>query len=68
MSYTITQRKDCVKNLSIVDGFIDNRHDQSILSLVRKKRGSIVLMDETYFQPFGNKESLRFPFWATRKR
>ena len=37
-------------------GFIDNRHDQSILSLVRKKRGSIVLMDETYFQPFGNKE------------
>jgi hypothetical protein len=49
-------------------GFIDNRHDQSILSLVRKKRGSIVLMDETYFQPFGNKESLKYPFWATRKK
>jgi hypothetical protein len=48
--------------------FIDNRHDQSILSLVRKKHGSIVLTDETYFQPFGNKESLKFPFWATRKR
>ena len=48
--------------------FIDNRHDQSILSLVRKKYGSIVLTDETYFQPFGNKESLKFPFWATRKK
>ena len=49
--------------------FIDNRHDQSILSLVRKKYGSILLLtDETYFQPFGNEESLNFPFWATRKR
>ena len=48
--------------------FIDNRHEQSILSLVRKKHGSIVLMDETYFQPFGNNESLKFPFWTTRKK
>ena len=48
--------------------FKDNRHDQSILSLVRKKHGSIILTDETWFTPFGNKESLKFPFWATRKR
>jgi tryptophanyl-tRNA synthetase len=48
--------------------FIDNRHEQSILSLVRKKRGSIILSDETWFIPFGNKESLKYPFWATRKR
>ena len=48
--------------------FIDNRHDQSILSLVRKKHGSIILIDETYFQPFGNKESMLCPFWATRKK
>jgi len=47
--------------------FIDNRHDQSILSLVRKKYGSIILTDETWFTPFGNKESLKYPFWATRK-
>lgn len=46
--------------------FIDNRHDQSILSLVRKKYGSIILTDETWFTPFGNSESLNFPFWATR--
>ena len=48
--------------------FIDNRHDQSILSLVRKKHGSIKLNDETFFTPFGNKQSLKYPFWATRKR
>jgi len=48
--------------------FIDNRHDQSILSLVRKKHGSIILTDETWFTSFGNKESLKYPFWATRKK
>lgn len=48
--------------------FIDNRHEQSILSIVRKKYGSIILTDETWFVPFGNKESLKYPFWATRKR
>jgi len=48
--------------------FIDNRHDQSILSVVRKIHGSIVLGDETWFVPFGNNESLKYPFWATRKR
>ena len=48
--------------------FKDNRHDQSILSLVRKKYGSIILKDETWFQPFGNDESKKFPFWATRKK
>lgn len=48
--------------------FNDNRHDQSILSLVRKKYGSIILKDETYYRPFGNDESKKFPFWATRKK
>ena len=48
--------------------FIDHRHDQSILSLLRKIHGSIVVPDETYFQPFGSKYSLQFPFWATRIR
>ena len=47
-------------------GFIDNRHDQSILSLVRKKHGSIILNDETYCIPWGCEESLKYPFWATR--
>ena len=41
--------------------FKDNRHDQSILSIVRKIHGSIEITNESY--PFKN----NFPFWATRK-
>jgi hypothetical protein len=48
--------------------FIDNRHDQSILSIIRKKYGSLILTDETWFKPFGNNESMKYPFWATRKK
>jgi hypothetical protein len=46
--------------------FIDNRHDQSIFSIIRKIHNSIILNDETYFELFGNEESLKYPFWATR--
>lgn len=47
--------------------FRDHRHDQSILSVVRKIYGSEVIPnDETYFIPFGNVESWKYPFWATR--
>jgi hypothetical protein len=48
--------------------FKDNRHDQSIFSLIRKIHGSVVLGHETYFHPFGNDISLQYPFWATQKR
>lgn len=41
--------------------FIENRHDQSILSVLVNKYGSIKLIDETYF--WDGKE---YPFWATR--
>jgi hypothetical protein len=49
-------------------GFIDNRHEQSIFSVIRKMNNPLLLNDETYFTPFGNNESLKYPFWATRKR
>jgi len=48
--------------------FKDNRHDQSVLSIVRKIYGSLVLENEIYFEPFGNDISLQYPFWATQKR
>ena len=49
--------------------FIDNRHDQSVFSLLRKKYGSVVISgDESWVQPFGGEESLKFPFWATRSK
>lgn len=49
-------------------GFIDNRHEQSIFSVIRKMYNPLLLSDETWFTPFGNKESLKYPFWATRKK
>ena len=43
--------------------FVDGRHEQSIMSVVRKLIGSIVLKDETWPPPLP-----QFPFWATRIR
>jgi hypothetical protein len=43
--------------------FRDNRHDQSISSVVRKLIGSVLLVDETY--PPGQTD---VPFWAARCR
>lgn len=49
--------------------FIDNRHDQSVLSVLCKLYKTIVLEDETYFaEGFGCPKSLKCPFWATRLR
>jgi hypothetical protein len=48
--------------------FKDNRHDQSIFSVIRKMHNPILLEDETWFTPFGNEISLKYPFWATRIR
>ena len=50
-------------------GFQDNRHEQSVFSILRKIHGSVVIDgDETWMQPFGQGESLKYPFWATRSK
>jgi len=49
--------------------FIDNRHDQSVCSVLCKLYKSIILEDETYFEDgFGCPKSLKCPLWATRIR
>lgn len=48
--------------------FKENRHDQSVFSIIRKMHNPILINDETYFQPFGNDESFKCPFWAIRRR
>lgn len=48
--------------------FKDNRHDQSILSIIRKLHGSIVIQDETYNIDFNSESIQKIPFLATRKR
>jgi hypothetical protein len=51
------------------DIFIDNRHDQSVLSVLSKLYKTIIIEDETYFaEGFGCPKSLKCPFWATRLR
>ena len=59
----------CGKN----PGYIANRHDQSVFSIIRKIHGSILVREETFFEGtngvyggFGQTESLKYPFWATR--
>ena len=47
--------------------FKENRHEQSLFSLLRKIHGSIVLDgDESFIVPFGGQESMNYPFWAAR--
>jgi hypothetical protein len=49
--------------------FKDNRHDQSVASIVKKLYGTVVIpTDETYFKDFNSEEASRFPFWAKRKK
>jgi GR25 family glycosyltransferase involved in LPS biosynthesis len=45
--------------------FREHRHDQSILSLLVKTMGGIIIPDETYSLDF-MKDCIKFPIWATR--
>ena len=46
--------------------FIENRHDQSILSVLVSKYGSIKIIDETYFYPNWDIIGKEYPIWAKR--
>ena len=49
--------------------FKDNRHDQSISSLLRKlHKTEVIPRDESFIVPFGGVESLKYPFWAARSK
>lgn len=49
--------------------FKENRHEQSVFSILRKLHGSVVIDgDESWMVPFGKGESLKYPFWAARSR
>jgi len=58
---------DYYNNNNQIPEFRDNRHEQSITSVLRKIMGSVVIDgDESWMLPFGEGESLKYPFWATR--
>ena len=47
--------------------FIENRHDQSVWSIILKKYGSAIIhSDETYFENWS--EGDIYPIWAARRR
>ena len=49
--------------------FKENRHEQSVFSILRKLHGSVVIDgDESWMVPFGRGESLNYPFWAARSK
>lgn len=48
------------------EGFIEHRHDQSILSCILKSAGLPAIADETYFGKDWNDAGRDFPLWVTR--
>ena len=57
---------DYYNNVNQEKYFIENRHEQSILSMIRKIYGSIVLKSDEVLK--NNTSSFKYPFLATRIR
>jgi len=60
---------DYYNNINQHHEFKENRHEQSVFSILRKLHGSVVIDgDESWMVPFGRGESLNYPFWAVRSK
>lgn len=46
--------------------FIEHRHDQSVFSLLRKKYGTEIISDETWYPDFNNENIKKYPILAKR--
>ena len=74
----INEYYDLCNNHSLIDdspsvlpndsSFVAHRHDQSLFSILRKKRGCIIIPDETWFPNFMSPEAMSKPILATRIR
>ena len=58
---------DSESNIKNDETFIENRHDQSIFSLIRKKYGTEIIFDETWSQNFNYNIIKGIPILSTRK-
>jgi len=54
------------KKSNEIPEFRDNRHDQSIQSVIKKKYGCVLIPDETFYRDWN--DGIDFPFLATRLR
>lgn len=60
---------DSPSSISNDPSFIENRHDQSLFSVLRKIYGSeMSTFDETYFENEWHNRGIDYPFWAVRMR
>lgn len=59
---------DCPSHIKNLPEFKEHRHDQSVFSLLRKKRGTEILVDETFWGPDWEERGAHFPIWARRRR
>ena len=57
---------DKFNSMNQAEGFIENRHDQSIFSLITKKYGGEIIENETIFEK-GSENQINFPFLSVRK-
>jgi hypothetical protein len=74
----INEYYDLCQNYNLIDDsksklpndptFIAHRHDQSVFSILRKKRGTILIPDETWYENFMSIEAQSKPILATRIR
>ncbi len=60
---------DSPSSISNDPSFIENRHDQSLFSVLRKIYGTeMTTFDETWFDPDWYNSGIAYPFWAVRMR
>jgi hypothetical protein len=61
-NYNLINDNTCNEN----ELFIENRHDQSVLSMLVNEYGSIKLLDETFFSPNWDTDGAPYPFLCKR--
>jgi hypothetical protein len=70
--YTISQNYQLISDFPSVipndPSFRDHRHDQSIFSILRKKRGTIIIQDEVDFDDYNDPICKLYPIVASRLR
>ena len=70
--YETSQRIDLIDNTFArereISTFTSPRNDQSIFSILRKKFGSLIIPDSTYFPDFNTPQAFTNPILATRCR
>ena len=70
--YTVSHNYQLISDFPSVipndPSFRDHRHDQSIFSILRKKRGTVIIQDEVDFDDYNDLKCKSYPIVAARIR